>query len=417
VLGSGPTTGIAFVATNNKDPYSGPCTPGPDLCSACLMAVNETTGQWIWWFQANAHDLWDWDCSWWQAAGNQTISGVVTPVIYKTCKNGYLFMLNALTGHLIWTWVPPTNIQPRCAECFMFNPLNRTQMQLDCASNVFQINKPGYNPSGPCPNFVMSPNLGAGFEDEQAFNPQLNMVFGASQVTPSYVSYVGMNATTYRAVDLSGAGMTFTPLNQGTCSNCAPTNNNASIWGINGLTGAVQWHYFIPLLGYRGGVTSTADIVFATLASGHMIALNANNGNLVKDFYIGGAVTVLPSVGATSAGQMTVVVPIASSGTSPGDLVSLTLQNLPGQLTSAQTVTTTTTTTTTAPGTVTTITTTIGGVATTITTTMTGSAATQTVTSTTGGTSSTTLYGVAAVAVIFIIATGYLAMRGRKPTS
>jgi hypothetical protein len=38
-------------------------------------------------------------------------------------------------------------------------------------------------------------------------------------------------------------------------------------------------------------------------------------------------------------------------------------------------------------------------------------------TTTTTGVSSTALYGVAAVAVIFIIATGYLAMRGRKPAS
>jgi hypothetical protein len=45
--------------------------------------------------------------------------------------------------------------------------------------------------------------------------------------------------------------------------------------------------------------------------------------------------------------------------------------------------------------------------------------ATTTVVSTAAGTGvdSTTLYGVAAVAVIFIIATGYLAMRGRKPGS
>jgi hypothetical protein len=32
-----------------------------------------------------------------------------------------------------------------------------------------------------------------------------------------------------------------------------------------------------------------------------------------------------------------------------------------------------------------------------------------------GGFDTTTAYGIAAVAVIFIIATGYLAMRGRKP--
>jgi hypothetical protein len=35
----------------------------------------------------------------------------------------------------------------------------------------------------------------------------------------------------------------------------------------------------------------------------------------------------------------------------------------------------------------------------------------------TGGVDATTAYGIAAVAVIFIIATGYLAMRGRKPAS
>jgi hypothetical protein len=61
-----------------------------------------------------------------------------------------------------------------------------------------------------------------------------------------------------------------------------------------------------------------------------------------------------------------------------------------------------------------TIVSTISGTVTTITTTIPGTAAT--ITSSTG-LSSGLLYGVAAVAVIFIIATSYLAMRGRKPAS
>src|SRR4029077_14196590 len=111
LLGTGPTIGLAFVNTNNKDPYAGPCTPGPDLWSAAIMALNETSGQWVWGFQANAHELWDYDCSWWQAMGNETVNGVNTQVIWKTCKAGYLFELNAVTGAMIWAWTPPTSIE------------------------------------------------------------------------------------------------------------------------------------------------------------------------------------------------------------------------------------------------------------------------------------------------------------------
>jgi len=127
--------------------------------------------------------------------------------------------------------------------------------------------------------------------------------------------------------------------------------------------------------------------------------LNAKTGDTVKDYYIGGPLNVHASVGATASGTMEVIVPITAGlvswGTGiPGDLVALTLQNVP-------------------PGTTNTITTSV---------TVSGQAATTTsVTTVTaagaGGIDTSTAYGIAAVAVIFIIATGYLAMRGRKPAS
>ena len=83
---------------------------GPGLWSAAILALNVTTGAWIWGFQATAHDLWDYDCSWWQAMGNETISGVMTQVIFKTCKDGYLYEINAKTGNLIWAYTPPQSI-------------------------------------------------------------------------------------------------------------------------------------------------------------------------------------------------------------------------------------------------------------------------------------------------------------------
>src|SRR5437660_7453430 len=115
-------TGAAFVNTGNRAPYVGACNPGPDLWSSAVMAINETNGNWIWGFQASAHDEWDWDCSWWQGLGNETINGVNTEVLWKTCKTGYLMELNAATGALVWAWTPPQSIMARCQYCFLLNP-------------------------------------------------------------------------------------------------------------------------------------------------------------------------------------------------------------------------------------------------------------------------------------------------------
>jgi outer membrane protein assembly factor BamB len=195
-------------------------------------------------------------------------------------------------------------------------------------------------------------------------------------------------------------------------------SNNATVFALNAATGQIVWTHFIPTQGYRGGNSVSGNVVFVTLSSGDLLMLDGKTGNTIKDLFIGGPLNVLPSIGATVSGQMQLILPITAGlvswGTGvPGDIVALTLQNVPAA--------TTNTVTTTAAGP--TVTTTVGGGAVTVTSisTVGGGGATVTVTSTAPGAAAgtgvdtTTLYGVAAVAVIFIIATGFLAMRGRKP--
>jgi glucose dehydrogenase len=425
VLGSGPTDGMVFVGTNNKDPFVGPCNPGPNLWSASVFALNTTNGHWIWAFQTTTHDVWDYDCSWWQASGNVTISGVNTPVIFKTCKNGFLYEINALTGHLIWAWSPPTSIIPRCAICWPMDPTNRTQTSIDfpTALNTYKTQPE----TGAQPPFLQFPSELAGFEDEQSFNPSSGTLFVASHIVPYYMFYDGLNSSTY----FTSTGEHGTPINTGSCSNCAASNNNSTIWSIDAATGNVNWHYLIPLQGFRGAVTLTGGMVLSTLSSGDMLMLNQKDGTLVRDYYIGAPMDVAASVGAAANGQEFIIMPVGTCsfeavitcpGTTPGNIVALTLNQVP-VLPPASTVTTVSTTTavsvstTTAAGGVTTITTTApGGGVTTITTTVGGTATTITSTTTGGGVDPTTLYGVAAVAIIFIIATGFLAVRGRKPS-
>ena len=129
LLGSGQSAGLVYVPTNNRDPFTGPCNPGPDLWSASIIALNIQTGAWVWALQTTAHDIWDYDCSWWQGMANETIAGVNTEVVLKTCKDGYLFEINALTGALIWAWNPPSNLvvpgPSRCNDMLSIQPTQR----------------------------------------------------------------------------------------------------------------------------------------------------------------------------------------------------------------------------------------------------------------------------------------------------
>jgi len=399
LLGTGPTSGIAFLDTTNRDPYNSACTLGPDLWSAAILALNDTTGQWVWGFQGATHESLDYDCSWWQALGNETINGVNTQVLWKTCKAGYLWELNAQTGAMIWSWTPPTSIAQRCHFCYMLDPLNSTEMSW-----------PFFNPS-------LQPTLcepcSFSFESEGAYSPVTNYVYVVSQNQPRLAYYVALNSSNYK----TNPGLAFAPI-PGQKANQGPFDNS-TVEAVNAATGQMAWSHYIPSQGYRGGVTTSGNVVFITLSSGDLLMLNAKTGDTIKDYYIGGPLNVLTSVGATASGQMELIIPITAgiitwgAGGVPGDLVALTLQNLPPA--------TTNTITSTAAGP--TVTTTVGsGGAVTVTSTIAGGGgATVTVTSTAPGTATgtgvdtTTLYGVAAVAVIFIIATGYLAVRGRKP--
>ena len=297
-------------------------------------------------------------------------------MLWKTCKNGYLYELNAANGNMIWAWTPTQSILARCQYCYMLNPQNASQM-----SEGFG------NPSGA--DTLIYPSNSAGFENDFSYNPTLNYLFTASQNVPALSHYVPRNGSNYG----KGNGQSSIAI-----AATAKANDNMTVEAVNAATGQMVWSHFISTQGYRGGISNSGGVVFLTLSSGEVLMLDAKTGNTLKDLFIGGPLNVLPSIGATASGVMEVIFPITAGivtwGTGvPGDIVALSLQNVPTGTTNTITATSTIS---------------ASGGATTTTQTV-----TQTATS--SGVSTTTLYGVAAVAVVFIVATGYLAMRGRKP--
>jgi outer membrane protein assembly factor BamB len=252
----------------------------------------------------------------------------------------------------------------------------------------------------------MFPSLIAGFESTAAYSPVTNMIYVTSHNAPADVVYVALNSTNYAksALMIYPKGFTAYP-------------DNATTEAVNAATGQMVWSHNIPSVGFRGGMMTSGNVVYAPLASGDVMMLNAQTGAVIKDMFVGAPMSVVPAIGATISGTEEVILTVGSAfvfaTSAPGDIVALQLQNLPA----TNTVTTTATATTTLPGQVTTV----QGqtVTTTATTTVSATGATTTsvttVTTASGGVDATTVYGIAAVAVILAISTGYLAMKGRKP--
>jgi len=283
-------TGVAYIGTNVPGPdWNATYRPGPNLWSGSVLALNMTTGMMIWGFQAIPHALGDFDCSWNVMLANETINGKSTPVVFKGCKDGYIFALNGNTGSMLWFLKPPSidyeNVIP-------LNPLNATQMD--------KYNWDGY-PSTKA--IVQSPSDTGALEADLAFDPAKNLVFAATYNEPKLFNYSDVgppkapeNVTQWEftwGVQI----LTIKPVG----------TDNATIFAIDAANGQVKWSYTIPYVPYRGGLTVSGGVVYVSTLDGTMRMLDEETGKLVSRMDVGGSLIIQPSLGEDANGEMTLV--------------------------------------------------------------------------------------------------------------
>jgi outer membrane protein assembly factor BamB len=283
-------TGMAYIGTNAPGPdWNATYRPGPDLWSGSVLALNITSGKVIWGFQAIPHALGDLDCSWNVMLANETINGQSTPVVYKGCKDGYIFALNALTGAMLWFLKPPSidyeNVAP-------LNPLNATQMD--------KVNWDGYPSTAP---IVQNPADTGALESDLAFDPVKNLVFAATYNDPKNFTYsdVGPPKTPENATAWEFSWgvriLTIQPVQ----------TQNTTIYAIDAANGQIRWSYTIQNTPYRGGLTVSGGVVYVSTLDGTLRMLDEDTGRLLSSKVIGGSLLEQPSLGDDANGAMTLV--------------------------------------------------------------------------------------------------------------
>ena len=107
-----PELGIVYVPTGMPlmDEYGGH-RPGANLFGNSLVALDVKTGQRKWHYQFVHHDIWDYDTPMSPNVMDVTVDGKPRKIIAQTTKQGWVYVLDRVTGEPIWPIVETPVLQ------------------------------------------------------------------------------------------------------------------------------------------------------------------------------------------------------------------------------------------------------------------------------------------------------------------
>lgn len=94
-----PELGLVYVPTGNTSPdYYGGHRGNLDFYSSSVVALSIATGEVVWHFQTVHHDIWDFDVPSQPTLFEADIEGRAVKGLAQTTKQGYVFLLDRVTG-------------------------------------------------------------------------------------------------------------------------------------------------------------------------------------------------------------------------------------------------------------------------------------------------------------------------------
>ncbi|MDJ0274914.1 MAG: PQQ-binding-like beta-propeller repeat protein [Nitrososphaerota archaeon] len=278
--------GIVYLSTANPKPdFNATYRPGPNLFSSSIIALNVSTGDMVWYYQAVSHDLYDFDCAW-----NTVLAKVQRGMlVLKGCKNGVLYALNATEGTLLWKFQPPDMVVS--VELERVNLTKRWHNEPQMGS------------------YLQCPGVFGGIE---------------SDIALAYDKvYVAVNNLCVLVHPLQVEG--FGNFVAGGVYNTAPLPVNSTIYAIDVNTGKVVWSHRMDVP-YRGWLTVTNGMLLVSRLDGKIAFLDAENGNVLHVINVdGGSMRTGPVIGSDRNGRVLMLQLVELRGGEVVELIAFSL--------------------------------------------------------------------------------------------
>ena len=107
-----PELDLLYIGTGNGDPWNNKYRSpkgGDNLFACSIIALKPDTGQYVWHYQEDPGDAWDYDAAEQMILAELPVEGQTRKVLLQAPKNGFFYVLDRATGALI-SAKPYTNI-------------------------------------------------------------------------------------------------------------------------------------------------------------------------------------------------------------------------------------------------------------------------------------------------------------------
>jgi len=261
-------TNTLYWTTGNPWPdFYGGDRKGDNLYSCSLLALDATTGKMKWYFQFTPGDWHDWDAQSWPVLADVTYEGKPRKVIFHANRNGFLYLLDRVTGKYLRS--------------------SKLIENLDWSSGIDPQGRPiivpGKDPT-PEGNRICPGVRGATNWMSQSWNPATGLL--SVVVLEQCDIFTSSSKTPEPGKNFAGGGAGPRPKDAG----------QFFVRAFNPLTGERKWQY--PMTGKAemwAGLTGTVTgVLFAGDDDGHLIALDGRTGKHLWHYQTGDNIYASP---------------------------------------------------------------------------------------------------------------------------
>ena len=290
-----PQTNTVFLGTGNGSPWNRKIRSagkGDNLFLCSIVALDAQTGAYKWHYQTNPGESWDYNADMDMEFADLRIDGQLRKVLITAPKNGFLYVIDRLTGKLI-------SAKPYATVTWAKSIDVRSGRPVETPNSRYE--------HGP---FLLAPSsFGAHNWLPMAFSPVTGLVYIPTREQAATYSDAGIDLKSWQRgnnFDFNGGVIGFI--------NPRVDKSSASLVAWNPVTQTQAWRIPMPA-DISGGVAATAgNLVFQGGIDSRFNAYDATNGKRVWSFDAKAPVMAPPISYAVNGKQYITV--ITGTGTS-----------------------------------------------------------------------------------------------------
>jgi quinohemoprotein ethanol dehydrogenase len=293
-----PDMNRIYLGTGNAGPYD-PETRSPgggdNLYTASIVALDADSGKYIWHYQINPRDSWDYDCTQQMILANLVIDGAPRKVLMQAPKNGFFYLLDRRTGRVISaekigkvTWADHVDLNTG-------RPVEAKDIRYEKGETI-----------------VWPSPAGAHSWMSMSFSPKTGLV---------YIPYMQMGVRFVKGEQPGGVNVGGLSIKD---YEADPADGKGALVAWDPLHRRIAWRAPYDTI-WNGGVLSTAGgLVMQGAADGFFYAYNASTGQPLWRFNAGMGIIATPSAYSVGGRQyVSVLVGYGGSAAIWGDAMNV----------------------------------------------------------------------------------------------